>query len=141
MPNLFDQFAKQIGREALGPSGATFAHDEISPEPQHADLRHEPDPARTAERDRLGLLGRIASVVCLIEIFSRTPDAEAFRGCLAKHIAFWQDRARKARAHHRTQKDNQQPREPLIAPFLWLLTAGTPISIMTKLKLEAAPAP
>ncbi len=139
MPNLFDQFAKQIGRAALDPSGITVVHDEISPEPQQADLRHEPDPARAAERERLGLLGRIASVVCLIEIFSRTPDAEEFRGCLAKHIAFWQGRARQARAHRKAQKDHQQPRELLVDPFLWIITAGTPISILTKLKLEAAP--
>ena len=49
MRNRFDQLAKQIGKEALGPSGTTVAHDEISPETQHADLRHEPDPARAAE--------------------------------------------------------------------------------------------
>jgi len=53
----FDQLGKQIGRQALGPSGLTVAHDEISPDAQHADLRHEPDPAREAERGRLGLLG------------------------------------------------------------------------------------
>lgn len=47
--NRFDQLAKQIGQEALGPSGITVAHDEISPETQRADLRHEPDPAREAE--------------------------------------------------------------------------------------------
>jgi hypothetical protein len=29
--NRFDQLGKQIGHEALGPSGPTVAHDEISP--------------------------------------------------------------------------------------------------------------
>ena len=43
MRNRFDYLAKQIGQEALGPSGPTVAHDEISPETQHADLRHEPE--------------------------------------------------------------------------------------------------
>ena len=97
MRNRFDQLAKQIGQQALGPSGITVAHDEISPETQHADLRHEPDPARGAERARLGLLGRFASVLCLLEIYGHAPDAEEFRACLGKHIAFWQQRARKAR--------------------------------------------
>ncbi|APR86277.1 Hypothetical protein A7982_11626 [Minicystis rosea] len=71
----FDQLGKQIGRHALGPSGPTVAHDEIVPDAHHADLSHEPDPARGAERDRLGLVGRIAYVLCLIEIWGATSDA------------------------------------------------------------------
>lgn len=58
---------------------------------------------------------------------------------LAKHIGFWQERARKVRALNKTRKDHQLPPEPLADPFLWIITAGTPISIKTKLKLEAAP--
>ncbi len=111
MRNHFDQLAKQIGKEALSPSGPTVAHDEISPETQHADLRHEPDPARKAERARLGLLGRIAAVLCLIEIYGHAPDAAEFRACLAKHLAFWQQRARKERAHNKKRREKQQPPE------------------------------
>ena len=44
MRNRFDKVAKQIGKEALGPSGATVAQDEITAETMYADLRHEPDP-------------------------------------------------------------------------------------------------
>ena len=62
----FDQLGKQIGREALGRSGVTEVHDEIAEDAQHADLRHEPDPARAAERAKLGLLGHLASSLCLI---------------------------------------------------------------------------
>ncbi len=87
MRNRFDQLGKQIGQEALSPFGATAAHDEINPETQYADLRHEPDPARQAERDRIGLLGRLANIPCLIEIYSEAPDAEEFRACLSKHLA------------------------------------------------------
>jgi hypothetical protein len=98
MRNRFDQLAKQIGQEALGPSGVTVTHDEISPNAQHADLRHELDPAREAERARLGLLGRIAAILCLIEVYGHAPGPEEFRACLIKHFVFWQERARKARA-------------------------------------------
>src|ERR1041384_4090099 len=93
MRNHFDYGAKQIGREALEPSGTTVIHDEISPETLHADIRHEPVPAHTAERARLGLLGRLSSVVCLLEIYGHAPSAEEFRACLAKHIASWQEPA------------------------------------------------
>jgi hypothetical protein len=137
--NHFDHLAKQIGREALGPSGPTVASDEISPETQHADLRHEPDPAREAERARLGLLGRLAAVLCLIEIYGHAPNAEEFRACLAKHIAFWQQRARKARAHNKKRKEKQQPPEAFIEPFLWIIAAGAPTAMLLKLRLEPAP--
>ena len=135
MRNCFDQLAKQIGQEALGPSGPTVTHDEISPDAQHADLRHEPDPARKAERARLGLLGRMASVLCLIEIYGHAPGAEEFRACLGKHIAFWQQRSRKARS----RKRRRQQAERLVEPFLWIITAGSPTTILTGLKFEPAP--
>jgi hypothetical protein len=136
--NRFDQLAKQIGQEALGPSGVTVAHDEISPETQHADLRHEPDPAREAERARLGLLGRLAAVLCLLEIYGHAPDAEEFRACLGKHIAFWQQCARKARAESRKRKEEQQAPGVLVEPFLWIVAAGAPTALVIKLKLEPA---
>src|SRR5262245_37759414 len=75
MRNRFDHLAKEIGQKSLTPSGTTIAHDEINAETRYADLRHEPDPARHAERDRLGLLGRLASVPCVIEVYSDAPDA------------------------------------------------------------------
>jgi len=105
------------------------------PDAQHADLRHEPHPAREAERTRLGLLGRLAAILCLIEIYGHAPDAEEFRACLGKHIAFWQQRARKAR-----KKKKQQPQvEPFVEPFLWIIAAGSPTAVLTGLKLDQAP--
>ena len=139
MRNRFDYVAKKIGRGALSASGTTIVHDEISPETLHADLRHEPDPARKAERKRLGLLGRIASVLCLIEIYGHAPNAEEFRACLAKHIAFWQQRARRTRAQNQRRRKKRQRPEALSDHFLWIITAGVPRAILTKLKLEAAP--
>jgi hypothetical protein len=131
MRNRFDQLAKQIGQEALGPSGPTVAHDEISPETQHADLRHEPDPSRAAERVRLGFLGRIAAVLCLIEVYGHAPSADELRACLAKHIAFWQQRTRKAK--------RAQPTEPFVEPFLWIIAAGAPTAMLRRLELKPAP--
>jgi hypothetical protein len=101
----------------------------------HADLRHEPDPACKAERERLGLLGRLAAFLCLIEIYGRSPNAAEFRACLAKHIASWQRRTRD------DKKDKAHRRRPsaVVEPFLWIITAGVPTAILTKLRLEAAP--
>ena len=133
MHKRFDHLAKQIGKQALGLSGTTVAHDEINVEAQYADLRHEPDPARKAERDQLGLLGRLAAVPCLLEIYVHAPSAEEFRACLAKHLAFWQQRART-----RKRRQQRKTRKTLVAPFLWIIAAGAPTTLLTKLKLVPA---
>jgi hypothetical protein len=139
MRNRFDQLAKQIGQEALRPSGVTFAHDEINSETQYADLRHEPGPAHQAERARLGLLGRFASEPCLIEVYSQAPSAVEFRACLAKHLASWQQRTRKARAEAKKREPVLSDLPESAEPFLWILSAGAPTSLVTKLRLEPAP--
>jgi hypothetical protein len=133
MHKRFDHLAKQLGKQALGLSGTTVAHDEIHAEAQYADLRHEPDPGRTAERDQLGLLGRLAAVPCLLEIYGHAPSAEEFRACLAKHIAYWQQRART-----RKRRQKRKIRQTLVAPFLWIIAAGAPTTLLTKLKLAPA---
>jgi hypothetical protein len=135
MRNRFDQLAKQIGKAALEGSGVTVVHAEITPEPLHADLLHEPDPTKAAERRRLGLLGRLVSLPCLLEPYSDTPSAEEFRACLTKHLAWWQQRARQQRAEGK--KSGERPRRKSVDPFLWILCGGAPSSILTKLTLKA----
>ncbi len=130
MRNHSDQLGKQIGQAVLGPSGTTVIQDEISPETQWADLRHDPDPTRAAERERLGLLGQLASRPCLIELYSEAPDDGGVRACLSKHLAHWQRRAREARAL-------KQP-AARAAPFLWIIAAGTPTSLLAELELRPA---
>src|SRR5262245_39543428 len=98
MRNRFDHLATQIGQKALGLIGTAVAQDAINAETQYADLRFEPDPARQAERDRLGLLGRLGTSAGILEIYSRAPQAEQFRTCLTKHLVLWQQRVRDARS-------------------------------------------
>jgi hypothetical protein len=138
MRNRFDYLAKQIGQEALRPSGTTVAHDEIHAETQYADLRHEPDPGRQAERNRIGLLGRLAAAPCLIEIYSHAPDADEFRACVAKHLASWHARARKARSDNKKRSEPGPMSGVFVDSFLWIIAAGAPTKLLTELKLEAA---
>ncbi len=132
MPNLFDQIGKQIGQAALAEWGTTVLQDEIQSEVRYADLRHEPRPGRTAARARLGLLGRITSSVCLIELFGHAPGGAELRACLGKHFAFWHAHAR-ARAAHAPAASAR------VAPWLWIIAAGTPRAILQELALEPAP--
>jgi hypothetical protein len=135
MGNRFDQLGKKIGLKALGPSGLTVAQDEIPSNARYADLRHEPDPARGAERARLGLLGRLVSVLCLIEIFSGTPDEEEALAGLDKLIAFRQQRLREASQAGPKQgrRGTAKPAPPVVKPFLWIITAGRPSSVLSLL--------
>jgi hypothetical protein len=130
--NLFDRLGKKIGLRALGPSGPTAAQHEIHANARQADLRHEPDPAREAERARLGLLGRLASVPCLIEMFSSVPGEEKVVDCVGKLIAYRQERRRDASRARRRRWEQQEtgPAPPFVKPFLWVVTAGRPTSGM-----------
>ena len=95
MKNRFDYISKRIGKDALGTSGTIVADDAITTETQYADLRHEPDPARHAERARLGLLGRLAATPCLIEVYSKAPRPDDVRSCLlcrVRHNRHYADR-------------------------------------------------
>jgi hypothetical protein len=139
MSNRFDHLAKQIGREALGPSGPTIAHDEINAETQYADLRHEPTPGRQADRDRAGLLGRLASSFCLIEVYSEAPGEEDFRACLSKHLTSWRGRTRKTENDNRKLSQQGLPPEPFVDPFLWIIAAGEPTTVLTELELKPEP--
>jgi hypothetical protein len=139
MHNPFDQLAKKVGKEALSASGLTVVQHEISRDAQHADIRHDPDPARDAERARLGLLGRMAAVLCLIEIFGHAPDAAELRGCLNKHFAHWGECSRKARAHNKKRQQKDLPPEPFIEPLLWILGATVSAPMLRKLDAEAVP--
>jgi hypothetical protein len=134
MRNHFDYLAKGIGKKALGLFGAAAPHDPINTETQYADLRYEPDPARLAGRSSLGLLGRLAADPCLIEVYSQAFNAEEFRACLAKHLASWQGRARKARAEKRSEEGADGAGDP----FLWIITAGVPRTVMAQLEPKPA---
>lgn len=137
MRNRFDQLGKKVGLSALGSSGRTVAQDEIFSDAHHADLRHEPDPAREAERARLGLLGQIASILCLIEIYSGAPDEDDTLGCVGKLIAFRQMRRRDAR--NKKRKRQRQQAEPFVRPFVWIITAGRPTGVLSAMAALRVP--
>ena len=138
MHNPFDQLAKKVGKEALDASGVTVVQLEISRDAQHADLRHDPDPAREAERARLGLLGRMAARLCLIEIFGHPLDAAELRACLSKHFAHWNEGVQKSRAKNARRKQRGLLPEPSAEPFLWILAAAVSAPMLQKLKVDAA---
>ncbi len=136
MHNPFDQLAKKVGKEALDASGSTVVQYEISRDAQHADLRHDPDPTRNAERVRLGLLGRIAAVLCLIEIYGHAPSGAEIRACLGKHFAHWDECERRERAQNKRRKEKNLPSEPFVEPRLWIIAATISVPLLRKLEVK-----
>src|SRR5262245_60539301 len=100
MHHPYDDFAKNVGKGALSTSGPTTVEQAVARSAQRADIRHDPDPARGAERAQLGLLGRIAEVLCLIEVYGHAPSGGELRACLSKHFAHWEACARRAHAEN-----------------------------------------
>jgi hypothetical protein len=138
MHSPFDQLAKKVGKEALDASGPTVVQYEISRNAQHADIRHDPDPARDAERARLGLLGRIAADLCLIEIYAHAPSSAEIRACLSKHFAHWEECERKVRAQNKRRKEKGLLPEPFVEPRLWIIAAAASAPMLLKLRTNAA---
>ncbi|WP_437290548.1 hypothetical protein [Sorangium sp. So ce406] len=116
MRNRFDRLAKDVAQEGLTTTGKVVTNAEVAGETQLADVWYEPDPARASERERLGLLGRLAETACTIEAYSDTPSAEEARACVEKHLAVWRGRAARDRAAE--------------APFLWMLSTGRPGAVL-----------
>lgn len=147
MDNLYDHLGKTIGCSALGPCGTTETEAVIAPNPRRADLRHEPDPTRDAERERLGLLGRIASVACLLELYSGAPNDDDVIACLGKLIAFRQQRQREADREHEALKRRLETETPgqalpaprsFVNPRCWIIAARRPAAALARLAAVAA---
>jgi hypothetical protein len=87
------------------------------------------------ERARLGLLGRLASLLCLIELFSGAPGEEKVIDCVGKLIAFRQEQRREGDKAKREQEHEGEakPVPPFIKPFLWIISAGRPSSVLSLL--------
>ena len=131
MRKRFDQIGKKILRGALGPGGAIANELEVPrADAQAIDTWFEPAPERQAERERAGLLGRMACGPTMFEPFHDTPGIDDFRACLRKQLAL--DHARVLDAQ------KQDHRRPLF-PQLWSFSSGRPGSILKGYGLKAMP--
>jgi len=94
----FDQFAKNILRDALSRACTAETEVEVLAATQKIDVYATPDPARAAQRARMGLLGELAEQACLFEPFHDTPTLRQLRRCLNKQHTWHHELERRARA-------------------------------------------
>jgi hypothetical protein len=112
MRTRFDQFGKQMVRDALAPRGPVETDAEVPADTRRIDLWFMPDSMRIAGADELGLLGRIASGPTTLEFFHRTPSGEDLASCLIKHGAF----------RHLLSLRKPPPQ----VPTQWVISSGRP---------------
>ncbi|NET61295.1 MAG: flagellar assembly protein H, partial [Symploca sp. SIO2E6] len=112
----FDQFSKQLLEEFLSPLGKVERSFEIPGEPRQVDIYFIPQPNQsTTALPSLGLLGKIATIPCLIEPFRNPPSVTEIRKCLLKLFMLQANLEREA------QRDNISIPEAQL-PHLWILT-------------------
>lgn len=126
MRNRFDQFAKNILRDALQLLGTVETQAEVVSAPQAIDVWCVPDPARRAAGPDLGMLAQIASEPCLIEPFHSALGLRELRGCLRKQLTW----------HHTL---DLRTSEGAPFPALWILSAGKPATAIESFRLAADP--
>jgi hypothetical protein len=110
-----DQFAKELLAGLLETVGKPQTEVNVTSEVRRIDLLFVPLPEKAEFRQRLGLLGRIAATVCLIEPYRNPPTEEEIRSCLLKLFIQHGERQREARRARQTlQRDDYD--------LLWVLS-------------------
>ena len=96
----FDQFGKQLVRDALEGHCSVESDAEVPADSRRVDLWITPDDAGASPPDHLGLLGRISCGSVTLEFFHNTPNGDDLRTCLIKHGEFRHYRREEKRRLH-----------------------------------------
>jgi hypothetical protein len=142
MHNRSDQFAKSLLRDGLSLASAAQTEVEVLAATQKIDVYSVPDPAREAERARMGLLGELSAEPSLFEPFHRTPSLRQVRQCLRKQLTWHHELERRARAAAGSVVPNEDagaPPQPAVAfPALVVIGPGRPETVLDAYRCEQA---
>ena len=139
--NRFDQFAKNILRDALARASSAEQEVEVVGAPQKIDVYCVPDPARDAERAQMGLLGELGREPSLFEPFHNTPTLREVRRCVCKQHTWHGELERRARAAlGSTSTTNEADADTPDAPFpaLVIVGPGRPVTVLQSYGCERA---
>ncbi len=123
-----DQYSKQIVAELIeAESEAIVVNHEIPPGEAHqADIYFVPKPS--ANFQRLGLLGKIATKSCIIELFRNQPSKIEIQTCLQKLFTLRSEILNKAEREKKSlseeEKKTHQPLKEEQLPQLWILATS-----------------
>jgi hypothetical protein len=118
----FDQLSKQYLEEFLAPLGTVQRQYEIPGEAKFVDVWFIPNPGTSQPATDLGVLGRMAQQMCLLEPFRNAPTRADVRTSLLKLLWVQDDERRKTRQAGASLSEATFPQ-------LWILaaTVSTPV--------------
>jgi hypothetical protein len=126
----FDQLAKNLLRDALTRACTSETEVEVLAATQKIDVYAVPDPARAAERARMGLLGELAAEPCLFEPFHDTPSLRELRRCLNKQHTWHHELERRARAASAEPGPDRPAADAVLFPALVVIGPGKPETVL-----------
>jgi len=128
--NRSDQFCKNVLRDALSLASAAETEVEVLAATQKIDVYSVPDPARHAERARMGMLGELSAVPSMFEPYHDTPSFRQVRACLRKQLTWAHELERRARAATGSPSADEDPDgsapEDVPYPTLVVISPGRP---------------
>jgi hypothetical protein len=112
----FDQMSKQYLEEFLEPFGSVQRQYEVPGEAKFVDVWFVPDQAAESPTAELGILGRMAAGMCLLEPYRNAPTRTEVRVSVMKLVWVQEDERRKAEQDDRRLNEDSLPR-------LWILAS------------------
>jgi hypothetical protein len=112
----FDQMSKQYLEEFLEPFGSVQRQYEVPGEAKFVDVWFVPEQTAESPTAELGILGRMAAEMCLLEPYRNAPTRTEVRGSVMKLIWVQEDERRKAEQDGRRLNEDSLPK-------LWILAS------------------
>ncbi|NEP81031.1 MAG: flagellar assembly protein H [Okeania sp. SIO3B3] len=112
---IHDQFAKDYLEELLSKLGECQVPLEIRSEVRQVDVFFAPSTQPKISPEELGLLGKLATTICLFEPFRNPVTIDEIRSCLLKLLEVNTDFIRRANREKTRLNENNYPK-------LWILT-------------------
>jgi hypothetical protein len=125
-----DQFAKELLSGLLETVGVARTEVEVTSEVRSIDLLFVPIPEKAADREKLGLLGRIAATACLIEPYRNAPAHDEICACAMR--LFIQRGVRQREA-----KRNKQSLKQADYEMLWVVGPTISEAVLADFKAES----
>jgi hypothetical protein len=128
----FDQMSKQYLEEFLAPFGTVQRQYEVPGEAKFVDVWFIPAPQTEIPKAEMGILGRMAGGMCLLEPYRSPPTRNEIRSTLMKLIWVQEDEQRKAKLDGDPLSEDELPR-------LWILatSASKPLLQDCEVKLKS----
>lgn len=112
----FDAYCKDFLDEFLAPTGEVTTGREVRDEARQIDVWYVPNPRLNANRQQLGLLGRMAAQPCVFEPYSQRPGLNEVRSCILKLMVTLLETVRTAKREQRSLPIEEE------LPMLWILS-------------------